>query len=39
MVGGAILGLEGLGSISKQAEQAMGNKQVSSTPHGPHVPA
>ena len=32
MVGGAILGLVVLGSMRKQAEQAMGNKPVSRTP-------
>jgi hypothetical protein len=32
MVGGAIPRLVGLGSILKQAEQAMGSKPVSSTP-------
>jgi hypothetical protein len=33
-VGGAIPGQVVLGSIRKQAEQAMGNKPVSSTLHG-----
>jgi hypothetical protein len=34
MVGGAIPGLVVLGSIRKQAEQAMESKPVSSTLHG-----
>jgi hypothetical protein len=32
IVGGAIPGLVVLGSVRKQAEQAMGSKQISSTP-------
>ena len=35
MVSGAIPGLVVLGSIKKQAEQAMGSKPVSSTPPWP----
>jgi hypothetical protein len=35
IVGGAILGLVILGSMRKQAEQARGNKPVSSTPPWP----
>ena len=35
MVGGAIAGLAVLGSIRKQAEQAMKSKPVSSTPSWP----
>jgi hypothetical protein len=38
-VGGAISGLVVLCSIRKQAEQARGNKSVSSIPPWPSVPA
>ena len=33
-VGGAASGLEGLGSLRKQTEEALENKSVSSTLHG-----